>query len=88
MNKPQILKKIGVIIQELNEQHQYLTNTNKINLLELELFTANADFLIDHIEILKKINNTVLTAQWGDGKFECATWNSCHVTIGNEYFAS
>ncbi|MFC5282690.1 hypothetical protein [Pedobacter alpinus] len=56
MNKAQILRKIGNIIQELNEQHEYLTSASKINLLELELFTANADFLIDHIEILKKLN--------------------------------
>ncbi|MEO5910557.1 MAG: hypothetical protein ABIP95_06690 [Pelobium sp.] len=56
MNKQQILRKIGEIIQELNEQHQYLKNTEDINLLELELFTANADFLIDHIEILKKLS--------------------------------
>ncbi len=55
MNKSQILKKIGNIIEELSEQQQYLASTNKINLLELELFTANADFLIDHIEILKKL---------------------------------
>ena len=55
MDKSQILKKIGNIIEELGEQQQYLASTNKINLLELELFTANADFLIDHIEILKKI---------------------------------
>jgi hypothetical protein len=58
MNKPEILRKIGNIIQELQEQHQYLSETPKINILELELFTANADFLIDHIEILKKLNNT------------------------------
>lgn len=56
MNKQQILRKIGEIIQELQEQHQYLTNTKKISLLELELFTANSDFLIDHIEILKKLD--------------------------------
>ncbi|MBK0382417.1 hypothetical protein I5M32_05530 [Pedobacter sp. SD-b] len=56
MNKEQILKKIGKIIQELEEQHQYLTNAKKISLLELELFTANSDFLIDHIEILKKLD--------------------------------
>lgn len=58
MNKQEILKKIGNIIQELNEQHQYLSHVQKINILELELFTANADFLIDHIEILKKLNDT------------------------------
>lgn len=57
MSKSQILKKIGNIIEELGEQQQYLVSTNKINLLELELFTANADFLIDHIEILKKLND-------------------------------
>lgn len=56
MNKSQILRKIGNIIEELGEQQQYLASTSKINLLELELFTANADFLIDHIEILKKLN--------------------------------
>ncbi|HEX7366261.1 MAG TPA: hypothetical protein VF273_04150 [Pelobium sp.] len=57
MSRSQILKKIGNIIEELSEQQQYLATTNKINLLELELFTANADFLIDHIEILKKLND-------------------------------
>ncbi len=57
MSKSQILKKIGNIIEELSEQQQYLASTNKINLLELELFTANADFLIDHIEFLKKLND-------------------------------
>ncbi|TKB98721.1 hypothetical protein [Pedobacter cryophilus] len=57
MNQQEILRKIGHIIQELNDQQQYLSNTSKINLLELELFTANADFLIDHIEILKKLNS-------------------------------
>ncbi|OAQ42147.1 hypothetical protein A5893_03255 [Pedobacter psychrophilus] len=59
MNKQQILRKIGDIIQELKEQHQYLTNAKKISLLELELFTANSDFLIDHIEILKKLDLNV-----------------------------
>lgn len=57
MNQQEILRKIGQIIHELQDQQQYLSQTSKINLLELELFTANADFLIDHIEILKKLNN-------------------------------
>jgi hypothetical protein len=55
MNQQEILKKIGQIIQELNDQQQYLSKTSKINDLELELFIANADFLIDHIEVLKKL---------------------------------
>lgn len=57
MNQQEILRKIGHIVQELNDQQQYLSNTSKINLLELELFTANADFLIDHIEVLKKLSS-------------------------------
>ena len=55
MNQQEILKKIGQIIQELSDQQQYLSKTSKINDLELELFIANADFLIDHIEVLKKL---------------------------------
>lgn len=52
-----ILKKIGFILEELNEQHQYLAqNAQGFNELELDLFLANAKFLADHIEIIKKIN--------------------------------
>ena len=56
MNQQEILRKIGRIIQELQEQQLYLSQTTDINLLELELFTANADFLLDHIEVLKKLS--------------------------------
>lgn len=55
MRKEEILKKIGVIINDLKDQQQYLAVTEDYNDLELELFTANADFLTDHIEILKKL---------------------------------
>lgn len=56
MNQQEILKKIGAIITELKEQHTYLqANGDDFNHLELELFMANAHFLTDHIEILKKI---------------------------------
>ncbi|TAH03663.1 MAG: hypothetical protein EAZ15_02500 [Sphingobacteriales bacterium] len=58
MRKEEILKKIGVIINDLNDQQQYLADSEDYNDLELELFTANADFLIDHIEILKKLQNS------------------------------
>ena len=56
MNQQEILRKIGRIIQELQDQQLYFLETENINFLELELFTAHADFLIDHIEILKKLN--------------------------------
>lgn len=56
MNQQEILKKIGGIIAELKEQHAYIAAAdNAFNDLELELFMANANFLTDHIEILKKI---------------------------------
>jgi hypothetical protein len=55
MTNQQILKKIGNIIQELKEQHEYLSHVDEISALELELFAANADFLTDHLEILKKL---------------------------------
>lgn len=63
MNKEEILRKIGNILQELNEQHQYLSDREHVNLLELELFTANADFLLDHIEIFKKLSEREVPAQ-------------------------
>lgn len=51
-----IFKKIGLILEELNEQHEYLTqNTQQLGELELDLFLANANFLADHIQILKKL---------------------------------
>jgi hypothetical protein len=57
MNQQEILRKIGGIIVELKEQHTYLqANSSSFNDLELELFMANANFLTDHIDILKKIH--------------------------------
>ena len=56
MKQEAILKKIGIILEELNEQHEYLANNAQdFNELELDLFLANANFLADHIQIIKKI---------------------------------
>ncbi|WP_207428276.1 hypothetical protein [Pedobacter sp. SYSU D00535] len=58
MNKKEIFKKIGGIIAELTEQYQYLSeNLDQINDLELELFSANSDFLAEHVKVLKKLNS-------------------------------
>lgn len=58
MNQEDIFKKIGQILNELNDQYQYLAqNSQDFNELELELFLANADFLSDHVQILRKLNN-------------------------------
>lgn len=58
MQKREIFKKVGGILTELNDQYQYLSqNPESLNDLELELFLANANFLADHIEILRKLNN-------------------------------
>lgn len=57
MKQKEVFKKIGGIIQELNDQYEFLqTTTDDLNDLELELFVSNAHFLTDHIEILCKLN--------------------------------
>ena len=57
MKQQEILRKIGNILKELNEQYEYLhAEETHLNDLELELFAANAKFLTDHTEILRKIN--------------------------------
>ena len=57
MKQQEVFKKIGIIIKELNEQYDYLVaNENELNDLELELFVANAHFLADHSEVLRKLN--------------------------------
>jgi hypothetical protein len=57
MKQQEILRKIGNILKELNEQYDYLhAEETHLNDLELELFAANAKFLTDHTEILRKIN--------------------------------
>lgn len=57
MKQPEVFKKIGGIIRELNDQYEYLqASVDHMNDLELELFVANAHFLKDHAEILRKLN--------------------------------
>jgi hypothetical protein len=57
MKQKDVFKKIGVIIEELSDQYEYLeTVPDDLNDLELELFVSNAHFLTDHIEILCKLN--------------------------------
>lgn len=56
MKQEDLFKKLGSILNELNEQYQFLSkNPQQLNELELELFHANASFLTDHIQIVKKI---------------------------------
>jgi hypothetical protein len=57
MKQQDVFKKIGGIIKELYDQYDYLTTiSDNLNDLELELFVANAHFLADHAEILRKLN--------------------------------
>jgi len=59
MNQGSLFKKIGLILNELNEQYQFLAqNPEQLSELELELFHANANFLADHVQIIKKIGQT------------------------------
>ncbi|WP_316736236.1 hypothetical protein [Pedobacter aquatilis] len=57
MNQQDIFRKVGSILAELNEQYEILAqHPEKLNDLEVELFLANADFLADHVRIVKKLN--------------------------------
>ncbi|HEX3387125.1 MAG TPA: hypothetical protein VHS53_18125 [Mucilaginibacter sp.] len=57
MKQQEVFKKIGSIMKELNEQYEYLKETGSdLNDLELELFVANAHFLSEHSEVLRKLN--------------------------------
>jgi hypothetical protein len=57
MNQEDLFKKLGLILNELNEQYQFLAeNPQQLSELELELFQANANFLADHVQIIKKFN--------------------------------
>lgn len=58
MNQEDIFKKIGLILDELQDQYEYLAqNPKQLNELELELFMANANFLSDHVQIVRKLNS-------------------------------
>lgn len=58
MNQEDIFKKVGQILNELQDQYEFLAqNPKQLNELELELFLANANFLSDHVQIVRKINN-------------------------------
>jgi len=57
MKQQEIFKKIGTILNELKDQYEYLgNNEDQHNDLELELFVANAHFLAEHSEVLRKLN--------------------------------
>lgn len=57
MKTHNIFRKVGGILAEINEQYQYLSESpENLNDLELELLSANADFLAEHIKVLKKLN--------------------------------
>jgi hypothetical protein len=62
MKQMDVFKKIGGILKELNDQYDYLSaDPSELNELELELFVANAHFLKDHAEILRRINERAAT---------------------------
>ena len=64
MNQQDIFRKIGSILNELNEQYEFLSlNPEILNELEVELFLANADFLADHVRIIKKLNTLSVAKQ-------------------------
>lgn len=68
-----IFKKIGFILNDLQDQHDYLTHhPEKLNLPELQLFKANADFLADHIKIYIGLYEKLKAEVVDDSKFNMA----------------
>jgi hypothetical protein len=64
MNQEYLFKKLGSILAELQDQYDFLAlNPKKLNELELELFLANATFLTDHVQIIRKINGSTAQMQ-------------------------
>ena len=60
MKQQEVLKKIGSVIKELNDQYKYLEETaDKLNDFELEFFVANCTYLAQNAELLRKINGQV-----------------------------
>lgn len=61
MNQQDLLKKTGNILRELQEQYEmWMQSPQSLSELELELFHANANFLTEHIQILKKVAGRVV----------------------------
>jgi hypothetical protein len=59
MRQVEVFNKIGGIIKEINDQYKYLeADLQNMNELEWELFVANTHFLVDHAEILSKLNKS------------------------------
>ncbi|MES2829636.1 MAG: hypothetical protein V4687_15855 [Bacteroidota bacterium] len=59
VNQTNIFRKIGYILNELQDQYEFLSeNPDQLSELELELFLANANFLSDHVQIVKKLNSS------------------------------
>ncbi len=57
MKQEALFKKLGNILNELNSQYEFLAqNPDQLSEVELELFLANTNFLVDHIQIIKKLN--------------------------------
>ena len=64
MNQQDLLKKTGNILRELQEQYELLMQSpQNLSELELELFHANANFLTEHIQILKKVAGRVVVPE-------------------------
>ena len=64
MKQQEVFNKIGGIIREINEQYDYLkTSGEAYNDLELELLVANAHFLSDHLDILRKVSAQATASQ-------------------------
>lgn len=85
MKQEALFKKLGNILNELNEQYEFLAqNPEQLSELELELFLANASFLTDHIQIIKKLNLPVLATPAKEKSTEVITQPAVDEAINDE----
>ncbi len=56
ISKEEIIEKVGVLLKELNDKFEYISNPNEdVNPLEFQLFEINAAYFAEHTNLLRKL---------------------------------
>lgn len=58
ISKEEIIKKVGVLLQELSDKFEYISDPDKdVNPLEFQLFEINAAYFAEHANLLRKLED-------------------------------
>jgi hypothetical protein len=58
ISKEEIVEKVGVLLKELTEKFEYISDPNKdVNPLEFQLFEINAAYFAEHANLLRKLED-------------------------------